>query len=315
MTRRSPYPSQVGASCNRKPNRVQVVAAFVRLSRFEFLLGGVLGVALGAAIAHYERFAIDLRTYVLVQTMVTAFHLMTHYSNDYFDRASDARTERTEFSGGSGALVDGTLAPRVALIAALVCALAGGALVAWFAARGDTVLALLGGLIALLAWSYSSPPLRLLATGFGEIATAIVVGMLVPLAGYVAFAHAIDARAFATTLPLAAAMFAMMIGVEWPDRAADAATGKRNLIVRFGSPAASRYAATACATIAVAGLLSLSAGAPPTVALAALAALVPGGFFVRSLDVAEPAEVAARGVTVFLTTAVFLGLGYCSLFA
>jgi len=37
-------------------------------------------------------------------------------------------------------------------------------------------------------------------------------------------------------------MFAMMLAVEWPDRAADAAGGKRNLLVRRGPAAAGRLA-------------------------------------------------------------------------
>ena len=79
-------------------------AAFLRLSRPKFLIGGVLGFAFGASIAAFEGFAIPLPLYAGGQILVSAFHLMVHYANDYFDRASDARTARTPFSGGSGTL-------------------------------------------------------------------------------------------------------------------------------------------------------------------------------------------------------------------
>ena len=96
--------------------------AFVRLSRLKFLAGGVIGGGFGTAMAGYERGSIVWLDYALAQLTITAFHLMTHYANDYFDRHADARSVPTPYSGGSGVLVEGLLAPAVALRAALVAA-------------------------------------------------------------------------------------------------------------------------------------------------------------------------------------------------
>src|SRR5947209_4359893 len=67
--------------------RVRQVGAFIRLGRPLFLVGGFVFYGLGAAIALFSGGgrAIDWRRYFWGQVAVTAAHLMTHYSNDYFD--------------------------------------------------------------------------------------------------------------------------------------------------------------------------------------------------------------------------------------
>jgi 1,4-dihydroxy-2-naphthoate octaprenyltransferase len=290
-----------------------MIVAFLRLSRLKFLVGGFLGFGLGAAIASYEGAALTPGRYALGQALVTAFHLMTHYSNDYFDRASDARTTRTAFSGGSGALVDGSLPPIVALVAALVCLAVG------FALRGEWTMAVLGLAIAIFAWSYSSPPLRLLATGAGEAITAIVVAVLVPLAGYATFMDRVDVLAVVSTLPLAAAMIAMMLCVEFPDVEADAATGKRNLVVRLGRAGSVRLIYGAIVAVAVGSGIAVALGAPRRLAVVAAVVAIGGGALWRTLAMGryttprENAAIAFRGVALYISTALAALLAYVSM--
>jgi len=286
--------------------RMRTFVAFVRLSRLTFLAGGVLGFAFGAAIAAFEGFDLSFQTYLAAQCLVTSFHLMVHYANDYFDRASDARTIRTEFSGGSGALVDGSLAPRVAIVAAAVCAALGTLATLGFALAGNLTLAGLGVAIGVLAWVYSAPPFRLLARGLGELDTALVVGVLVPLAGYAAFAHRLDVRAIAAAAASGGAMFAMMLAVEWPDRAADAATGKRNLVVRLGAHGTQRALRVAVGFAVCAGAGWGLLGALPS-ALLGVGLALPGIGLIRAFERAQsPAgEIAARGVVFFVVTLLF----------
>jgi len=222
-------------SCSPRPDVLNRFIAFARLARPAFLAGGFTGFALGAAVAHFDGNAIDWRAYLLAQVMVTSFHLMVHFANDYYDQDTDAITVRTAWSGGSGVLPNGELPAWVALAAAIACAGCGTIVVVAEVLAGNVVLAALGVAIGILGWAYSAPPMRLLARGLGELDTIVVVAMLVPLAGYATFAGTLGAHAFAATLPGACAMFAMMLTVEIPDVAADAATGKRNLVVRWGA--------------------------------------------------------------------------------
>src|SRR6185312_236895 len=107
------------------------LVAFVRLGRPLFLGGGFILFALGAAIAHLAGHPIDVARYALGQAAVTAFQLMTHYANDYFDFAADrANATPTQWSGGSRVLANDELPRSVALIAALVLAAIGCVLAA-----------------------------------------------------------------------------------------------------------------------------------------------------------------------------------------
>jgi 1,4-dihydroxy-2-naphthoate octaprenyltransferase len=279
--------------------------AFIRLSRLQFLTGGILGVAFGAAIARHQGFVLSWQTLLLVQVAVTAFQLMTHYTNDYFDRDADVLAARTPFSGGSGVLANNELAPAVAIAAATICMCAGASIVAVLAVQHKPAAATIGVLIALLAYSYSSPPLRLLARGLGELATALVVGVLVPLFSYAAFAQYIDAVAFYSTIPAGLAMFVMMICVEIPDIAADAAGGKRNLLVRFGGKSAPVFISFATTGMALGMFVAVHAGAPRAMFPVAVLGMILCTWLRVNLqrDPPRPAAWIARtGVAIFVLT-------------
>jgi 1,4-dihydroxy-2-naphthoate octaprenyltransferase len=239
------------------------------LGRPLFLVGGLLNFALGASIACLGGHAIDWHRYALGQTAVTAFQLMTHYANDYFDLDADrANTTPTRWSGGSRVLPGGELPRSAALIAAL-----------GFAAIGVAMIGLLreqvGVMIAMgaLAWAYNAPPFRLCASGLGELDTAIVVTGLVPWLGFALQAPDLaGARiALAAFAPAALLQFAMLLAIEFPDAAGDAATGKRTLVVRLGTRAAAKLYAIVTAAAYLWLPIAYALGVPAiAVALAAL---------------------------------------------
>jgi 1,4-dihydroxy-2-naphthoate octaprenyltransferase len=286
------------------------IAAFIRLSRLKFLAGGFATGALGTAVAAYEGSRIDWRAFALAQATISLYHLMTHYANDYFDRESDALTRRTRFSGGSGALIDGSLAPRVALVAAWVCLALGVAGTLGLMLAGLETAAAFAAVIGPLAWFYSSPPLRLLGRGLGELDTTLVVCVLVPLCTYAAQRGAPDGLVIASTLAPAAAMFAMMIAVEVPDADADGATAKRNLVVRLGRDRALPLVAAATALLLAGFAFALAAGAPRTLGIAELCSLPAAGMLGLALwrrpgDASRDAAIAFRGVAFFFLTVTF----------
>jgi 1,4-dihydroxy-2-naphthoate octaprenyltransferase len=286
---------------------LQRVVAFVRLARPSFLIGGFAGFALGAAVAHYDGFPLDWQTYFWGQFLVTSFHLMVHFANDYFDRSTDALATRTPWSGGSGVLPEGALPPWVALVAARVCAGAGLLVTLRAALTGDVVVAFLGIAIAAGAWTYSAPPVRLYTRGLGELDVIAVVAVLVPLAGYATFAHGLGAHALLVTLPCACAMFAMILSVEVPDVTADAASGKRNLVVRWGvasaAIAARTFASSAVLLLLLVGNAGFGAPAPAFLALVPVA-VVAGAFAVPHYVAHLPfASLPFLGVALYGLTA------------
>jgi len=245
--------------------------AFVRLGRPRFLVGGFVLYGLGAALAVTGGAPFDAGRYAWGQVVVTLTQLMTHYANDYFDLDADrANLTPTRWSGGSRVLPGGVLAPIVALRAALALLAAASVVAALVAWRAGAEAGVLAGAMIAIAWQYSAPPGRLCARGWGEAATALVVTLMVPVFGYL-----LQARAVAAPILLAAALpcalqFAMLLAIEFPDAAGDAAVGKRTLVVRMGALGAARlYAAL---TLAVFGALPVWAllGLPARVALAPL---------------------------------------------
>jgi 1,4-dihydroxy-2-naphthoate octaprenyltransferase len=210
------------------------LGALIRLGRPLFLGGGFILFALGSIIAGRS---INISRYIIGQCAVTAFQLMTHYANDYFDYEADqANKTPTKWSGGSRVLPAGELPRHVALVAALVLAVLG--LTASAALSSTGALGILFAIV-VLAWSYSAPPFRLCARGLGELTTAIVVTVLVPLLGFTLQGG--DATRDATKMlaltiaPLAMLQFAMLLAIEFPDAAGDAMTGKRTLVVKLGA--------------------------------------------------------------------------------
>jgi 1,4-dihydroxy-2-naphthoate octaprenyltransferase len=290
---------------------VGAIGAFVRLSRPLFLYGGFAGVALGAAVAAWSGGRIDLGTYAWAQALVTAFHLMVHYANDYYDREGDRAAERTVWSGGSGVLASGGLPARVALIAAGVCAAAGLAVTASFALSGNSTVALLGLAIFAFAWCYSAPPVRLAARGLGELDAALVVGVLVPCAGYAAFTGQIDAEILRPALICGLAMLGMMVAVEIPDRQADAAAGKRNWVVLFGEGAARWIVVSAGLASAVNLVLTgLRVAGDPRPLFAVVAPGVVAVALAVEARLARPALVARGGIALYAATVTGLAALY-----
>jgi 1,4-dihydroxy-2-naphthoate polyprenyltransferase len=288
--------------------------AFVRLSRPLFLYGGFAGVALGAAVAAWTGRRLDATTYVWAQGLVTAFHLMVHYANDYFDQECDAGATRTAWSGGSGILTAGELPPRVALIAALGCAALGLVASARFALTGNLAVAGLGVAIFFFAWCYSAPPVRFAARGFGELDTALVVAVLVPSAGYAAFTGRIDGTILSAALAPAGAMLAMMLCVELPDAGTDMLAGKRNLVVRFGSARAWQLV-TAAASFAAFAAIGVSLRAHAGVVTLALIPAVGAATQLVRLASADPRpeSMAFWGIALYATTVTGLAVVYALL--
>jgi 1,4-dihydroxy-2-naphthoate octaprenyltransferase len=292
---------------------------FLRLSRPFFLLGGFLLYGLGAAIALYLGRRIDSGLYLIGQGLITSIQLMTHYLNEYYDFSADrSNPERTFFTGGSGALGEGGLPRRAALYAAVGCMVAAAGLASALIARGMSAVAWLILLaIALAAFFYSVPPIRLLDTGFGELTTSILVGGLVPCFAFALQAGEMHRLLLMATVPLASLHFAMLMVFELPDWPADLRAGKRSLVVRVGWAGGMRLH-NAALLLAYGSLgVAVLSGMPPRVAIGALLALplalvqawqlhrIRGGVAPRWTSL-ELSAVALFALTAYLEVAGFL---------
>ena len=208
-----------------------------KLSRPIFLIGGALVFGLGAAIASFQDYPVDLGRYLLGQGMITSIQLMTHYLNEYYGASADRENpNRTPFSGGSGVLGPDGLPRQVALYAAVACVAFAGTLasISVFRQLFPLIAWLILVLIFLGAFYYNVPPVRLIRSGYGEVTTSILVAFLVPSFSFAAQSGKLDRLLLMSTIPLVALHFAMMIVLQLPDYASDLKHDKRTLMVRLG---------------------------------------------------------------------------------
>lgn len=253
--------------------------AFVRLARPHFLLGGVLLFALGAV----STGVLDAGGYAIGQAMVTATQLTAHLVNELADTRADALVRnRTWFSGGSGAIADGSVSPRAALVAALLASATALGFIGLMSPRSAPAAAI--GVVALLvAWLYSVEPIRLLATGVGEVATTLVVAMGVPVVGALANGGVVSDPlrwAIVTLLPI---HLAMMFCFELPDLDTDREAGKRVAAVRLGR---SRTEALVGGLFGVGGTVlavGIVTGRLPDLAVTSFAAATPAAVAVWAM--------------------------------
>jgi 1,4-dihydroxy-2-naphthoate polyprenyltransferase len=222
---------------------VAQTCAFLKLGRPHFLIGGFLLFALGSALAAVQGASIDWSKYAWGQAVITAAQWMTHYANDYFDLNADrANSTPTRWSGGSRVLVNGTVAPRAALAASLILGLISLIAASRLATKPNCprFVVPIALLIIALSWCYSAPPLRLLSRGLGEGTTALIVTLLTPLFGFYIQSGTWRWLLLAACFPLMCLQFSMLLTIELPDAAGDAAQGKRTLVVRHGAAWAAR---------------------------------------------------------------------------
>lgn len=204
-------------------------------------------------------------SFVLGLGFLIALEFAAVLINELADLESDRRNRLFgPFTGGSRVLVDGHLSQREVRFGAaaglMVALLAGIAVLVVSRNPGELALVLVG--LAALAIGYTLPPLKLSWRTFGEADVALTHGLLATLAGFVGQGGGIsDPLLWLLGLPLSVAVLPSIILAGVPDRAADAAVGKRTIAVRFGVPAAVRLAQlTASLAVLIALLIPGPAG-------------------------------------------------------
>ncbi len=263
------------------------ISLFIRLSRPHFLLGAALLYALGVSIAHYLGATIDWSLYLLGQAWGTMVQLSAHYLNEYFDSSADAENpNRTLFSGGSGALGEGKLPREVAFWAAIFSMAMAASFTALILrdAHPSAALILVMVLIFLGAFFYSTPPIRLASSGYGELTTTVIVANLVPTMGYLLQHGELHRLVAMVTFPLTALHLAMMLAFELPDYASDIKYQKRTLMVRLGweRGMALHNGLILCSYVLVG--IAMVSGLPLTIAVPMLLTLPLGIFSIWSMN-------------------------------
>ena len=251
--------------------------AVVRASRPNFLLLAPLCAGLGLAVAWQQGQAPELLHTFLVFLGAVLAHAAVNLLNEYDDFRSglDMITERTPFSGGSGALPEMPSAARRVLwagLGTLALVVAIGLYFLWL--RGLPLLVLgAAGVVLVLTytrWITRSPLLCLLAPGMG-------FGPIMVLGTVIALGASIDSTALLASLVALLMVSELLLINQIPDAEADRAIGRRHLVITLGPEKAAHLVAgllLASYGVIVAGVVSGYLAMTSLIALAPLPAAI-----------------------------------------
>ncbi len=212
-------------------------------TRPPFLSAALVACLIGLATATYT----GVTPSPLLAGVTVLLALLTHAAvnvlNDYYDALNgtdDTNTERLfPFTGGSRFIQNGILTRGQTArfgYALLAATMLGGL---WLTTTVGTSLLAIGAAGVFIGWAYSAEPFKLNSRGLGEL--CVLAGFL----GIVVGADFVQRGSFDRTpfligLPYALLTMNLLYVNQFPDRKADAATGKRHWVVRLPLPVAAR---------------------------------------------------------------------------
>jgi 1,4-dihydroxy-2-naphthoate octaprenyltransferase len=207
------------------------------LSHPLYLIGVVLLYTLGVGIAKYLGVSINWGLFWLGLVWAALLQLSAVYLFEYFDldKASDTPESNLKLSRG-GALRSDMLVRSMALVAALTClgvdTSLGILLFQDYHPPTSILVLMLFAIVGILF--YSVPPIRLVYSGYGELVTAILVTILLPAFAFLLQKGELHRLLAMTTFPLSALHLGMLVGLEFPDYAADLKYQRKSLLIRVG---------------------------------------------------------------------------------
>ncbi len=273
-----------------------VISLYFFATRPAFLTATLAACVLGIAGAMYSGVVIHPFTAALTLLLALLVHAAVNVLNDYFDALSGtdgANTERLyPFTGGSRFIQNSVLSAAQTLnfgYVLMTLAMLGGLWLSWQVGSG---LVLIGALGMLIGWAYSASTLRLNSRGLGEL--CVLAGFL----GIVIGTDFVQRQSFSLQpimvgMPYALLATNLLYINQYPDRRADEAAGKRNLVVRL-APSLSVWIYLWLAVLVlfwVAALIRLGV-LPMTAALAILPVLLSlQAFRVLHTNASQPAKL------------------------
>jgi 1,4-dihydroxy-2-naphthoate octaprenyltransferase len=288
--------------------------ALLKSLRPPFLLLTLSSVFLGYAVARQATAAIDDQLLPLVLAGALCAHASVNLFNEYFDFRSglDLHTQRTPFSGGSGALpaspdsAGGVLWLAVVLL--LLCILT-GLYLAWHTGPGILLFGIPGVILVVVytGWVTRYPWLCLLAPGlaFGPL---MVTGTAWVLSGSVT-----PAAIGVSLVPFFLTNNLLLLN-QYPDIEADRQAGRRHLLIVYGKRAGAAVYLLSLLLAFAALVTTVLAGYLPDQALigllcAGIAVPLAAGVWRHAGDTVALRRMLAPNVVLSLLMPSLVGLG------
>ena len=287
--------------------------------RAPFLLLAVVLGFLGASIAWYEAKefggAFNLGYAWLAFLGILLAHISVNVLNEYFDYKSgvDLKTQKTPFSGGSGALPAGLVTSRQALWLGLGSLLAAVPIGVYFIITIGTGWQLVPLLLVAAACVVLYTPF-ILKTRWPEWAPGVGLGFLPVLGAYFVQTGAYTLPAVIAAIPSGILVHNLLLLNEFPDVEADITANRKTLPITMGTAKAGVVYSVLTLAVYLWIIGGVAAGQMPVLSLIALLTLpfalkaIQGALKPQEMSKLVPAM--ANSVLVVLLTQLLLGIGY-----
>lgn len=280
--------------------------------RAPFLPLSVVLAFLGTCIAwYYGEF--HLGHALLASFGLLLAHISVDVLNEYFDYRSgiDFRTQRTPFSGGSGALPMGLITPRQALWLGLGTLIAIVPIGIYFTLTKGWALAPLLVVAAALILLYTSFILKM---GWPEWAPGVGMGSLPVLGAFFIQTGEYTLPVIIAAIPSGILVHNLLLLNEFPDVEADASANRRTLSIVAGKKRASLFYSAMTVLVylwIIGGVIACKMPAFSLLGLLTLPLAVKAILGSMKYDDASKFMPAmASNVQVVLITQLLMGIGY-----
>ncbi len=200
--------------------------------RPQFLILSMILILYGSGVAYYCGYFNPIVSLIALIGLIS-LHISANVFNEYYDfkTGTDLYTIKTPFSGGSGILPDGKLAPKTVYMIGVLCSLVGIVIGIYFLrTKGLLLLPILiiGGICVLFYTPY------LTRLGLGELSAGMGLGILPILGSYFVITGHYSLTAIIASIPAGILTASLLLLNEFPDYEPDKRTGRKNLLILLG---------------------------------------------------------------------------------
>lgn len=291
-----------------------MIRKYVLETRPQFLTLALALVVHGSALAAWHG-SVHLGRSILAALALMLLQGSVNVLNDWHDwtrTGIDHATRQTPFSGGSGMLPRGEMAPHSALALGIGTLLAGAAIGGYLAWLSGWPLLVLGvaGLLSVVLYT----PL-FTRIGLGELMAGLGLGVLPIVGTYYLLTGTFDLAAWVSGMPATLLTYNLLLLNEFPDAEADRAGGRHHMVVVLGKRTARWLYAVVEAGTFLSIILGVVFGVLTPWVLLGLIAAVPAARAVRitlkdyeSFEALIPAQGA--NVQAVIGTNILMAAGY-----
>lgn len=207
--------------------------------RYHFTAPSFLAALFGSSMALSSNTTFNTLYFILLIVAIVSNHIALNMTDDYYDYLHNVdvlktTTEKSNYYGGSGVLVEKKISPNLIKIAFFSFYAITATIGLYFFIQIDYKILLFGIIGFLSSYYYTAPPISFGYKGFGELAIFANFGPIIVIGSYYLQTQSIPLSIIIMSLPLGLLTFAMILFNEIPDFYTDLKANKKTLIVLFG---------------------------------------------------------------------------------